>query len=217
LEDTTIEDVLKTVETLYAQKDFAKALELLEAKKDSISEGLWHYNVGTLQAQLGNLPLARFHFLKSDLAGHSTREVLNNKELVETKLEIPRLEAPLSTKDYLIKGSMLASQGLMTSIGLIVLIIGLITFWKKKSGKALLASVLIGVSIIGLNWWIQSWHKVIVLKPQGILEGPSAIFSSRDELPAGVMLVVSEKEGWFEIKYPSRFQGWIKNSELKEL
>lgn len=217
MEDTTIEDVLKTVEGLYAQKNYQEALKTLEAGQSKISPGIWHYNVGTVFGKLENWPMARYHLTMADWEGFNSEEVILNKKLVETKLDIAKLEKANSASDYFVKGSIEASQGILTTLSLILVIIGIVNMWKKSSYKVMGALLTSAVLILGLNFWIQSWDKVIVITSQSIQEGPSIIFPSRDELPTGVMLVISKEGEWSKILYPSRYKGWIKNAGFKEL
>lgn len=217
MEDTTIEDVLKTVEALYAQKDYQKALETLTAHESEISEGVWHYNVGTVYGKLENWPMARYHLMLADWNGLSSKEVISNKKYVEAKLGIEKLEKPLAPSDYLVRSGIEVSQGILTSISLSVVLIGLVIFGKKKSIRSLVASLAICGLIAGLNIWIHSWDKLIVTSTQIIKDGPSDIFGARDELPPGLMIVGRKKGAWIEVIYPSRFQGWVKDSGLKEL
>lgn len=217
MEDTTIEDTLKTVGELYAKKDFNGALRELETHKSDISEGLWHYNMGTVQAGLQNYPLARFHLLKAEATGFISSEVLQNLELVEGKLEVSRLEKPLGLSDYLIKGSLYASDGLLTTLALVIFLVGMINLRKTKNLKKLALLAVSVLIVLGINFWIRSWPMSIVTAPQAVMDGPSGIFSAKEEIPSGV-LVISKPDGeWRKIVYPSRFQGWIKNTGLKEL
>lgn len=217
MEDTTIEDVLKTVEALYAQKNYQEALKTLEANRAEISPGIWHYNIGTVFGKLENWPMARYHLTMADLEGLNSREVTVNKKLAETKLEIPKFEKANSASDFFVKGAIEASQGILTTLSLILVIVAIVNMWKKSSYKVLSVLLTSALLVLGLNWWIQSWDKVIVINSQAIQEGPSVIFPSRDELPPGVMLIISKKGEWVKILYPSRFQGWIKNAGFKEL
>lgn len=217
MEDTTIEDVLKTVEALHNQKDYQGALRALESNQGKISAGLWHYNMGTILGKMENFPLARFHLMMADSHGYTRKELFQNKEYIETKLDISRLEKPLSTTDYLVKGSLFASQGLFTMLSLIMIILGVISF-IKKAGIAVFGTCLLTAGLLlGANFWIQSWDKVIVVEAQAIHEGPSTIFGAREEIPSGVMLVTKKTGEWRKIYYPARFSGWIKESGLKEL
>jgi hypothetical protein len=217
LEDTTIEDVLKTVEAFHNQKEYQKALATLEANQSKISPGVWHYNMGTEYGKLDNLPLARYHFLMAELKGLNSKEVLSNRNLIESKLDITRLEKPISSYDYFIKISLEASKGILTTVSLLLVIIGLFNLWKKSNFKALGICLFFALGFTGMNWWVNSWDKSIVMETKSVQEGPSAIFSVKGELPVGVMVITQAKGEWLEIIYPSRFQGWIKESGLKEL
>ena len=217
MEDTTIEDTLKTVESLYIQKDYANALKILVAKQSELPSGLWNYNMGTVYAAMENWPLARLHLLRADILGTGSQEAVQNLELVESKLDVENLEKPLSLSDYLAQGSMIASEGILTSFALLILVIGLWNLRKQNSLKFLIGLFSTVLFVLGINWWIRSWPKAIVTKPQIIHEGPSGIFPEREELPAGVLVISSSSDGWQKIYYPSRFKGWIKNEGLKEL
>lgn len=217
MEDTTIEDVLKTVENLYAQKDYQKALETLTAHKSEISNGVWHYNVGTVYGKLENWPMARYHLMLADWNGLSSKDVIANKKFVEAKLGVEKLERPIAPSDYLVKNGIEASQGILTSVSLLVVLVGLVFFWKKRNIRTLVASLVVCGMIAGLNIWIHSWDKLIVTSTQIIKDGPSDIFGPRDEIPPGLMIVGRKKGAWIEVIYPSRFQGWIKDNGLKEL
>jgi hypothetical protein len=216
LEDTTIEDLLKTFETYYAQKDYNKAVNFLVSHEKDISPGLWHYNLGTVMAQMNNLPLARFHLLQAERLGFSEKAVLANKELVESKLEADKYERSISKTDYLFKAGLFLSDGVFLTI-VLAMIVAAIWSMKRKSFEVL-ACLAIGIVVtLGLNWWVKSWPLQIVVKPQLIREGPSSIFPEVEELPAGIMVITSEKGGWKKILYPSRYGGWIINDGLKEL
>ncbi len=217
MEDTTIEDMLKTVEAAFAQKDYRGALQILETHQSKISPGLWHYNVGTIYGKLGNFPLSRYHLLMADQEGLRTKEVITNRNLVETKLEIDKYEKPLVWTDYLIKGSLAASEGIFATIGLLLVVFALFSLWKKKSFKAFGIIVTLFLIISGINVWVHSWDKKMVMIAQPLFEGPSQIFPAREEVPAGVLLITVKKGEWLDVIYPSRFKGWIKDSGLKEL
>jgi hypothetical protein len=217
LEDTTIKDVLKTVQSLHGQKDYQGALKLLELHKSEISTGLWHYNVGTIYGKIENWPLARYHLLMADSEGFRSKELFNNILLVEEKIEAIKLEKPETTADYLVVGGITATQGVLTSVSLILVICGIIGLRKKVNLKSSMVFFSLSILVLGLNWWILSWNKKIVTVPQPLKDGPSAIFDSKGELPAGLLIVGEQKGEWMKIYYPSRFQGWIKNSGLEEL
>lgn len=208
---------MKTFEGFYSKGDFANALLTLEKNPSDLSPGLWHYNVGTIKAKMQNLPEARFHFLQATELGMNSDVVFNNLKIAEEKLDIVRLEKPLNASDYFIKGSLWASQGLFTSLSLIIIIAALLHLRKRISYKLVLSYLTAVLLPLGFNFWVNSWDRAVVTNTQLVQEGPSVIFPSRGELPLGVLVVLKHNGEWSKIIYPSRFEGWIKNTGLKSL
>lgn len=192
-------------------------MKALEENKAAIAPGIWHYNMGTIYGKLENYPLSRFHFMMAELEGFSTKELFQNKELVETKLDIQKLEKPLTVSDYLRKGSLIGSQGIFTLLSLVLIILAVVSVWKKESLKVFTSLLVTAGVLLGVNFWVNAWNKSIVITSQTIHDGPSVIFSSTNELAPGVMLITSKEGEWLKVVYPSRFAGWIKNTGLKEL
>lgn len=217
LEDTTIEPVLKTFEDFYQKKDYPNALLTLEKSMNELPLGLKHYNLGTVYAQMQQWPQARYHFLSAKKNGFERTEVTQNLEIAEAKLEVTKLEEPLSTSDYFIKYSTSATGGVFTTLALLILVVGL--FVIKKSGKIKSAWILIPAVLVplGVNLWIKSWPWAVVMKPAGLHDGPSAIFEARGELPPGLLVIAKPNGDWKQIIYPVRFSGWVKTDVLKEV
>jgi hypothetical protein len=217
LEDTTIEDVLKTFEDFYIQKDYGNALLTLKKYGQEIPPGLLNYNLGIVYGKIDNWPMARFHFLQSERAGFWSDGLTQNLLLAEQKLEIGKLEKPLSTSDILVKSALFVSNGLLTSLSFMMLLAGLMLLKKKPSVlKSLVIATLVALPVV-LNFWINSWPKAVVTESQVIIEGPSQIFTPLGELNPGVMVIVRQEGEWLKIIYPSRFSGWIKNKGLMKL
>ena len=217
MEDTTIEDVLKTVQNYYAQKDYQSALDTLVKHQNQISPGVWHYNLGTIYGKLENWPMARYHFLMANSEGFTSKEAVSNIELVEAKLDLQKIENPINFSDYFIKYAEVATNGIFTTIALLLIIGGIVTLWKKTTVKVTLVFLMLAFITFGLNWWTLSLDRHIVVKPSNIYEGPSVIFPSSGDLPEGLVIVTKSSGEWLKIIYPARFTGWIKNSGLKEL
>jgi hypothetical protein len=208
---------LKTFEDFYLKKDYPNALSTLEKQQTEIDIGLWHYNMGTVLGQMNNWPTARFHFIMAHKSGLNSKELNQNKELVEEKLEISRLEQPLATSDYLIKASMIAADGPLLTLGFIFLVTGL---WLLKKTPTLKSAALFVVAVatpLMLDLWIESWPRKIVITKKEIYEAPSVLFGTKGELPQGLMIMTNTKGDWEEIIFPSRFSGWIKPDGLKRL
>lgn len=217
MEDTTIKDVLKTVQDFYRQNDLKSALQTLEAAERDISGGLWHYNMGTIHGKMENWSLARYHFLQSQLEGYTGGELQINLNIVESKLNLTKVEGPITSQDYLLRAGLEAQHGVFTLVGLLFILLATISLWKKSGYKIWLSFLSCALLVFGLNLWVRSLDEFVVIRPQMIQEGPSAIFRSVDELPAGVLLIGKRQENWLKIIYPSRLEGWIKNEGLKEL
>ncbi|HXH73704.1 MAG TPA: hypothetical protein VNJ08_01975 [Bacteriovoracaceae bacterium] len=208
---------MKTFEDFYVKKDYSNALKFLQKHAGELPPGLLHYNLGTVYSQMENWALARYHFLQAHESGFSLPALTINQEAVEKRLEIDRLENPQSASDYLIKASLFAKEGIFTSMSLIFLVLGLLILKKNPNFKKVMLWTLLVVSPVGLNYWVDSWPRLVVTEPQALSEGPSAIFNTNGELPAGVMIIVRGKGDWQEVIYPSRFTGWVKTSALKKL
>ena len=217
MEDTTIEAVLKTVEALYAQKNYEAALHELQQGQATIPEDIWHFNMGTTYGKLGSWPLARYHLLMAEARGLISSKLTINKTIVAEKIGAQKLEQPLGSSDYFVRAGMLASEGMLTLVSLVFLVCGLLVLWRKRNIKAFGLCLVMTVISLGINLWIERWNRFVVIDPQTILDGPSAIFASRGEVPAGVFLVAKPEDGWLRIIYPSRFEGWIKPSGIKEI
>ena len=217
MEDKIIKDILKNVGALYDKNDYQGAIHLLEKNKIHVSPGVWHYNLGTLYAKLENFPISRYHFMMADLKGYSEKSLFNNKKIVEEKLEIEGHEQSHTLTDYLIKGSIEASYGLLTTLSMMMLVSGIFVSFRKSNLKLLKFWAFASVLILIFNFWVQSWKKGIIIESQILHDGPSSLFISNNELPLGLMIVVLEKDDWLKIVFPSRYRGWIKNNGIRIL
>ena len=102
-------------------------------------------------------------------------------------------------------------------VSLLVILIGIYKARRASELKNLAITTLIAGFILLLNFWILSWTKVVVISPQMVREGPSAIFRETTEVPPGIMLVISKEGDWSKIIYPSRFEGWTLGKNFREL
>jgi len=208
---------LKTFEEHYLQKDYPNALLVLKNSENQLTPSLWHYNMGTVYGEMNNWPMARFHFILAEKSGLNSKELIQNKELIETKIEISRLEKALDTSDYLIKASNIASDGPLLTIGFLFLAVGIWFLKKKATLKSAVIFVLVVSTPLMLDFWIDSWPRKIVIAPKTVYEGPSVLFGAIGEIPAGVMVITNKKDDWEKVIYPSRFSGWVKSDHLERL
>lgn len=190
---------------------------MLKEHSGEITPGVWHYNMGTVYGKMGQLPLARYHLLMAREEGYTKEEAAQNTDIIESRLETSTMEKPTSASDYALKAGMLATEGVFTTIGLIFIIAGIITVWRKSSYRVWLSLFGISLAVLSINWWIISLDKFIVLQPKELHEGPSVIFPGQGEVPPGIFIMATSEGDWKHVYYPSRFSGWIKNADLKEL
>ena len=208
---------MKTFEEFYLKKDYTSALKTLETNQKNIDPAIWNYNMGLTLAELSNWPLARYHFLLAEDRGLESKSLSQNKKWVESKLELERLEKPIDLSDYMIKAGLIAVNGPLISLSLIFLIAGLILLKKSKQIKATSVMLVFMALSLGLNYWIGSWPRKIVIEKKSLYEGPSVLFSIKGNLPPGVMVLTRSRGDWEEIIFPSRFSGWIKPDGFKNL
>ena len=217
MEDTIKANVLDTFAEYYAKGAYPDALAELEIQRSQVPPGLWHFNAGTVKAKMGLAAEARFHFLKAQLEGYSEQNLGKNLDLVEEKLELTSLEKPLTFSDYAVKFGLWSQGGFFSTLALLILVTGLLILRREKKTLILGLTVIFCTIPLALSAWVHSWDKAVIVSEQEIREGPSAIFASRGEIPEGVLVVLKKSGDWYEVFYPARFQGWIKNSGFKEL
>jgi hypothetical protein len=208
---------LGTFADFYAKGDFPNAMKELERNREKISPGLWHFNMGIVKAKLMMPAEARFHFLEAHLKGFTNEKLAQNESLVEDELEVKTLEKPLDTMDYAVKFGLWAQNGFFTMISLMFLLGGLLILKKQRKYSILVLTVVMALVPVGISYWVKTWDKFVNVVPLQVMDGPSVIFGSRGELPAGILLITRRSGDWSEVVYPSRFRGWIRNTGLKEL
>jgi hypothetical protein len=217
LEDTTIEDVLKTFQEHYAGKDYEKALQTLHNLGHELPAGIKHYNLGTVYAEIGELPLSRYHLLLAQRNGLSDEKVLKNLRVVETRLEVDRWERPLEPRDHFVQLSSGLSGDLLVSLSLVILIAGLILLRRTRELWHMGLLIVLILIPLGFNFWVKSWPWSMVLTADALQTGPSAIFGQQGEIPAGVLVLARADGEWAQVIYPARFAGWIRTKSLKRL
>lgn len=208
---------MKTFEDYYVKKDYSNALTYLQEHSKDIPTDLWHYNLGTTYARLSQFPSARYHLLKSAQQGFNTPSLTQNLDFVEEKLEVTKLEKSLDLGDYLHKTGMLFEGEILTTLSLLCLIAGLLALKQKRSFLRAALLLVLTLLPLGVNYWISHWPRALVIRATAVFEGPSAIFEGQNEVPAGVLIITNGSGEWRQILYPSRFGGWVKSKDLKEL
>jgi len=208
---------LKAFQNLYDKKDYRQALNLLASEGSNLSPELFHYNLGITLFQMERFPEARFHFLMAEENGFQGNSLRNNQILTEQKLELSHLESPISITDYLIKGASELRHGYYTFLSLIIIFIGLVLLKKKPTFKKLVLWTILSLLPLGINFWVDSWDRRVVIEGSPLSNGPSSIFLTERKLPPGLIVILRGDENWKQIIFPSRFEGWISSDDLKKV
>ncbi|MFZ4712812.1 MAG: tetratricopeptide repeat protein [Bacteriovoracaceae bacterium] len=217
MNNSTTNELLKSLETLYTKAKYQEAIDLLLKNKESFDPGLFHYNLGSLYLKNKNLPVARFHLEKAYHLGFQVEEVLNNIKVTEAGLDLSTLESSGNQfTDNFYQALFLPASYMVGYFLMISLIVLWIKKWKKVSWLATSLFFLLLVSPLIVKFSLsQSLNVAVALKASHSKEGPSAIFENNHDIPAGLRLIVTKpKEGWYFIQYPTHLSGWIKSEDL---
>ena len=197
--------------------DYPNALLTLNNQKSNLPDDIWHFNMGTVLGKLDQLPLARYHFMMAEAKGFHGEQLSEAQDYISEKLELERLEKPIEVQDYLFRTGMIFSEGIFTTFSLIFVVLGIWLIRKKAQISQIIMIFVLALIPLGLDFWVRSMPKRIVMDSTPVFEAPTAIFGTKGELPPGVMIITKQKEGWEYVLFPSRFSGWIKPVGIKPL
>lgn len=203
---------------LYAKKDFKGAVDYLLHNKQQFSSGTFHYNLGTTYAKLGDLGAARFHLEKAREAGVYHSAMVNNLRFVESKIDAEDLSTSTSVVDQVIDYSLKVPASGYLSISLVLMIITLFIFIRKKQLNHIKSWCLLLVCLTPVfysQFYLHSLNQAVSLKEITIFEGPSKIFQEKGKIKPGAKVLLGEfKDGWFFVKYPISLSGWVNKENL---
>ena len=171
----TIENALKIFQENYQMKNFTQAIEILEKHSNEIDPVIWHYNMGSCLAELGEMPRARYHFLKAEDGGLQTEALRQNQKFVEKKLDVEKWEKSLSASDYMITGARFLGDGPLLTLSLLGLLIFFILYKKIQKTKNLFLMITIVGLFLATNWAIKNMPLKLTMEKLAIYEGPSKI------------------------------------------
>ena len=206
------------METLYTQGDFEGAKELLLSRKGEFSEGLFHYNLGTLYAQQGNFALGRYHLEKALAKNFANKMLFNNLGTVKEELNVLDLGHSENLSEKMIDASLSLPPGLWLTLTL-SLLLGLIFALKKKMIHGFILPgiflLLAGAPFLYSQIYLDKVRYAVVLHDAEIYEGPSRIYSSAGSIKAGSKIIVGKSNNnQYFIAYPQVFSGWIHRDHL---
>ena len=225
------EPLLDSAKSNYDKSQFSVAIsQYEEVLKKGLTSSNLHYNLGNAYFRNGQLGLSILNFEKAIKLDPSNENAVFNLELANTKLA-DKFEAipQFSFSTILISINNVISHNL-TSILSCLLILGGAAFFvlgkkdkNKKFVKYARLTSIVGILFVLLGWKIKS---AVDNYKAGILVQPSSnVFSEPNpnstllfEIHEGVKLeILSESNGWINVKAPNNEVGWIQSDNLGEI
>lgn len=203
---------------LYLKKDYKGAAQYLLKNKQHIDSGIFHYNLGTVYAKMGDQATARFHLEKAIQDGYINSSSLNNLTFVKSQLQVDDLTTSTSFPDTLMNiATAIPPAGYFSlTLAMMVLFTLLIRIKKIQKRWVMVIVVLLAITpVLFSNFYVKNINFAVALKDVPLYEGPSKIFNEKGQIRAGSKIILGEfKEGWFFVKFPISLSGWINKDQL---
>lgn len=217
--NTTVASTKKgSFDELYLKKDYKGAAQYLLKNKQHIDSGIFHYNLGTVYAKMGDQATARFHLEKAIQDGYINSSSLNNLTYVKSQLQVDDLTTSTSFPDSMMNLAIAIPAAGYFSLTLAMLVIFTILIRLRKIQKKwiMTAVVLLAIApVLFSNFYVKNINFAVALKDVPVYEGPSKIFNEKGQIRAGSKVILGEfKEGWFFVKFPISLSGWINKDQL---
>lgn len=216
--DFNTNEILKSLEALYLQKNYEEATSLLIKNRSDLDPGLFHYNLGTVYAKWGNLAAGRYHLEKSIKTGFVNSASLNNSQYVKEQLAVDDLGSSQKYSDQWMNTTLGLPVSLFVSFALVMAIVALAL---KKYGDKIKnwgVACLIVLGVAPLLYKVGYLGKVnyAILLEEGVLrEGPSRIFDQKAALNPGTKVIITKYDnGWYFISNPVHLSGWVERKNL---
>ena len=218
MDNNNTEAVLTSLEKLYLEGKFDQARELFLTSKDSLPEGPFYYNLGTLYAKEGDFVAARYNLEKAISKKFINTMVFNNLKAVKQELNVLDLGQSSSFYDRTVNASLLIPTEAYLSITFI-LVLGLMIAKKMKFVRSLALSIVLFVLFLVpfaySFFYLKTIDYAIVLKDAEIYEGPSKIYVNTGIVPGGSKIIIGKlNNGRYLIKHPLNLSGWIDKNDL---
>lgn len=209
---------MKSLESLYLEKDFKSAKEYILKHRDQFDLGQFHYNLGTLHTKKEEFAVGRFHLEKALQEGYVNTKSLHNLEVVKEILKVDDAGNSAVLWDRILAGSKeIPVSAYLGMTIILLLILGLVVRLKLVIGKwVIIPLVLLTLAPLGFNYfYVSDISVVICLEDIQLREGPSKIYSESSTVDAGTKLITGESSGeWIFIKAPLHHAGWAHRDTL---
>lgn len=223
--------LLDSAKSSYDQGDFNTAINHYEAVlKKGLKSADLNYNLGNAYFRNGQLGLSILYFEKALKIEASNENAQFNLKLANTKLSDKFDAVPQFSVNRILIGinTYLSHEILSILAILFVLIAAGIFIWgkKEKTHKLIKYSrilALAGILITLLAWKMQtannSYKAGILIQPaSNIFSEPNPNSTLLFEIHEGTKVeIISESDGWLNIKAPNNEVGWIELINLGEI
>lgn len=219
MEDTNISNVIQSLKTFIESQQWGKAYSLLIKNQQAFDEGVYHYNLGVVKANLNDLAGARYHLEMSKMTGFSGPEVVSGLKSIKEQLNINFLENNNSIIDIFYRTSFDIPSDFYLFLSLILTLIVVLNL--KRIDELILKVLMLFAATLPalfLLICIETKSVAITTAELSVSEGPSRIFKQVEEVPLGAKIIIgNEYNGWKEIVYPEKLRGWFFSDRYKLL
>lgn len=216
--NTNINEISKSLETLYLDSKFDKAIDLLLESKDQLSAVDFHYNLGTVYTKMGDLGPGRYHLELAMKKGYIGSDLLNNLAVIKSKIQGINLSLSNDFGDRFIGFISQIPLSYVISITLVLLIVSVLLYkFKQIKNKASLVILLVLSMVpIGVHQGALAGKTFAInLKEMKVYEGPSSVYDVKASLPGGYKFILGKQDGeWFYIDHPVSLAGWVKKEDI---
>lgn len=216
--NTNINKTVKELEQLYLDAKYDDLRNKLVSDRDSLSPGLFHYNLGTTLAKQGNLAAARYNLEKSKKLGFEHPALSKNLNSVLNEVEV-KVSLDQSLGATSLKEFSSTSESVFLLIALIICLLAA-ALYRFKVFKSKVVAVLVLI-LAFTPFLIKKYHYStnyivgINLKETKVFEGPSEIYPVLKSINEGQKLILGKSfEDWIYISWPQEYSGWMKRKEL---
>jgi tetratricopeptide (TPR) repeat protein len=210
--------LLKKIESLYLEKNYDEAIDLLLSNKAELGPGLFHYNLGSIYLKKGELGAARFQLEKALDQGFTHPAIFSNLRGLKNHPGLKELRVDQSLGEKVTEGLLSLPSSYFLGLSLLLTIILLLCYRLKKLQKwpAIIALFIISWIPVAINYiYIDQLNEAVVLEESRVFEGPSKIYEDLGILPAGSKVVIGDiSNDWYFIEYPKSVSGWISGKAL---
>jgi hypothetical protein len=213
MKNTSINELSKSLESLYLKKKYDETLKSLRQNADKYSTGQLYYNLGTIYAKKNEFAVGRYYLEKSMRNGYVYPHVIHNLDFIKSQIKVFDIDSSPHYIDKSINSFLLLPGDLYLTFSLLLFlaIILLRRFNKTKNKMFFFFLLLLSLSpLLFKKMYYDKIQYALNFKELVVFEGPSKIYDEIGILKAGTKFIVGEKNGnWYYIKYPIELSGWV--------